>query len=273
MIGFVYRDKNSYSDYSVLAKSVSRPILPALRKRELTIPGRHGIYDFGDNTYENRIMSVLIQYVGTSLNDLRLAARNIAAWLSSNVYAQLTFEDEPDKYYLAKIYNALTLETLFTFGKATVQFECQPFALYQESSGEDLTWDTALPWGSEYTWDNVAKHAIAVTEDTTFGIDYFASQEVGLGAPTGSKFDIAIYGSFTNITIALNGKSLTYTGPVSNQAVTINNVDATVKIGNTNELSKCTGDFLSLQPGVNTATITGTGLDCSVLFDFIPQYI
>ena len=275
MLGFVYGDKHS-NDFGIVAKSVSRPILPSLRKRELIIPSRHGTYDFGNNAYENRSISVLLQYIGNSFNELRIRARNIAAWLGNMTYATLTFDDEPDKYYLAKIYNALDLETLFRLGKATVQFECQPFALYQESSGVDLTWDTALPWGSEYTWNNVWHHAIAVTEDADFDIDYFGTQEVGLGSPAGSKFDIAVYGSFTDITISLNGKSITHTGPVLSQAVIIDNVNATVKNGSINELSKCIGNtdtFLSLIPGLNTVSITGTGLNCSVLFDFIPQYI
>jgi len=272
MLGFVYGNKHS-SDFSIIAKSVNRPILPALRKRELIVPGRHGTYDFGNNTYDNRSISVLLQYVGKSFNDLRIRARDIAAWLSSLAYAALTFDDETDKYYLAKCYDALELETLFRSGAATVQFECQPFALYQESSGEDLTWGTALPWGSEYTWDNLAQHTVAVTGDMDFDIDYFSTQELGLGSPAGSKFNIVITGSFTNITITLNGKTLTYTGPVTSQTIVINNVDATVKISTTNELSKCTGDFLSLKPGINTVNIIGTGLNCSVLFDFIPQYL
>jgi predicted phage tail component-like protein len=138
MIGFEYNGAHSYTDYNIIAKSVNRPILPALIKRELTIPGKHGTYDFGDNTYENKIITVSIHYVGTSFNGLRLHARDIAAWLSQTVYKVLIFDDEPDKYYLAKIYNSVGLENFLRLGKASLQFECLPFAHYQVTSGEDI---------------------------------------------------------------------------------------------------------------------------------------
>lgn len=276
MRGFVYKGKHSLNDYNIVAKSVDRPFLPALRKKELAIPGRHGIYDFGGNTYGNRPLSVLLQFDGKTVNDMRLASREIAAWLSSMTYEPLTFDDEPDKYYLAKIYDPVGLETFFRLGMATVKFECQPFALYQVSSGEDVLLDSNLPLDSDITLNPADPFTFAISADTTFDINYSGTQEIGLGSPDGSKFDIAITGSFTTLSITLNGKTINYTATVSGQTVTINNVDATVKLGSTNALANCTGDltdFLKLIPGTNTVTIIGTGLNCSVLFDFRPQYL
>lgn len=276
MMGFTYNGKHSYNDFKVIAKSVDRPILPALNKKELAIPGRHGTYDFGENNYSNRLISVLLQYRGESMSAMRLMSRSIAAWLSSLTYERLIFDDEPDKYYLAKLYDTVGLESFVRVGVATVQFECQPFALYQVSSGENLTWDGNLTWGMSLAWGNAESHTIDVVENTSIDIDYVGTQKVGLGSPDGSKFDIIITGSFTTLSITLNGKTINYTDAVSGQTVTINNVDATVKLGSTNALANCTGDlteFLKLVPGTNTASITGTGLYCSVLFDFRAQYL
>lgn len=271
-----FRGKQSLKDFDMVAKSVSRPILPELKKREIAVSGMHGTLDFGGNTYQNRIISVMLHFVGKSENQLRLNARNIAAWLSSSTYEKLTFDDEPDKYYLARVYGALDLNQLVTMGIITVQFECLPFALYQVSTGEDVLLDSDLPLDSDILLNPVDAFTVYVTGNTNFNIGYWGTQELGLGSPEGSKFDIVITGSFTTLSITLNGRTLTYTAPINNKTIVINNVEATVKDGAINVLNNVTGDtglFLNLENGINTATITGTGLNCSVLFDFIPQYL
>lgn len=128
LIGFSFNGISS-STYGIVAKSINRPILPILRKRELVIPGRHGAYNFGDNTFENKIIEVELKYIGTSFTELRTRARTIAAWLSGYGGTKtLIFDDELDKTYTATIYNEVGLQNLFTVGQCTVQFECEPFA-------------------------------------------------------------------------------------------------------------------------------------------------
>jgi predicted phage tail component-like protein len=129
MMSFTYNSLNSLTDFSLVAKSVNRPILPSLRKNEISIAGKHGTWDFGSNVYDNRIVTVEIQYIGTSVVELRSRARDIAYWLSSTSYKQLIFDDEADKYYLAKIYESVDFESLWITGKAQIKFECQPMAL------------------------------------------------------------------------------------------------------------------------------------------------
>ena len=162
MITVGYNALDSYADFQIIAKSIDRPILPALRKREMTIPGKHGTYSFGGNTFANRIISVAIQYVGTSFNDLRLRARDIAAWLSQTSYKELIFSDEPDKYYLAKIYDPVGLENFFRLGKATIKFECQPFALYVVTSAEDIYLDDDVPLDADIILDSGDDYTISL---------------------------------------------------------------------------------------------------------------
>ena len=153
MYGFEFDGLNSHVEFQLIFKSIDRPILPTMRKREMVTPGKHGTYDFGLNTYDKRIISVLIQYVGATLGDLRLHARDIAAWLSQTSHKELIFSDEPDKYYLAKIYDPVGLENFFLLGKATIQFECQPFALYVVTSAEDVYLDDGVPLDSDLILD------------------------------------------------------------------------------------------------------------------------
>ena len=162
MYGFEFDGLNSYVEFQLIFKSIDRPILPTMRKREMVIPGKNGVYDFGDNTYDSRIISVLIQYIGASFNDLRLRARDIASWLSKNSYRELIFDDEPDKYYLAKIYGQVSLENLLALGKATIQFECQPFALYVVTSAEDIYLDDGIPLDADIILDSGDDYTISL---------------------------------------------------------------------------------------------------------------
>ena len=279
MIGFEYNGTHSYDVYGIYTKSSNRPILPALRKREIMISGKHGTYDFGGNTYDNRIVSVDIAYIRDTLNEFRLHARDIAAWLSQTSYKELIFDDEPDKYYLAKIYNDIGLETLYTLGEATIQFECQPFALYVVTSAEDVYLDDGIPLDSDILLDSGDDYAYTLAPESSgdvITVVYIGTSELELGAEEGAQFDIIVTGTFTVFSISMNGKTLTYTENCVAQTITIDNVNATVKNGVTNKLSKVTGDvadFLKLIPGNNIITISKTGGNVDFTFNFRPIFI
>ena len=51
----------------------------------------------------------------------------MAAWLSGA--GKLIFDDEPDKYYEAKVYEAIAIEHMLRKITVQVVFECKPFAL------------------------------------------------------------------------------------------------------------------------------------------------
>lgn len=138
MMGITYHGKHSLADFNIITKTIDRPILPQKRKNELVIPGRNGSYDFSNDTYDDLLIPVLLQYVGTSFQDLKSQIRSIAVWLNQTDYSQLIFDDEPDKYYLAKVYDKISSESLLELipaGKATVNFSCHPFAYGAEEVG------------------------------------------------------------------------------------------------------------------------------------------
>lgn len=117
----------------------------------------------------------------------------------------------------------------------------------------------------------------AILKNTaTLTLVHNGNAELGLGSQEGSQFNIIVTGTFSVFSIAMNGKALTYTENCVDQTITIDNVNATVKNGTTNKLSKVTGDvadFLKLIPGENTITLTKTGGNVNFKFDFRPQFI
>ncbi|MFT9496605.1 distal tail protein Dit [Anaerosolibacter sp.] len=129
MMGLKFKDTHS-SQYGLIVRSVDRNVLPPLKRREIEIPGKHGTYDFDGNVYEKRTISIEFGVVHYNFQDLRNKIRLIAAWLSGK--GKLVFDDEPDKYYDAKIYQNVPLEQIISSGRFSVIFECQPFALSED---------------------------------------------------------------------------------------------------------------------------------------------
>jgi len=123
---------------------------------------------------------------------------------------------------------------------------------------------------------NVTLTGVKLIDAVKLTMYYYGNAELGLGAEEGAQFDIIVTGTFSVFSISMNGKTLTYTENCMDQTITIDNVNATVKNGATNNLSKVTGDvtdFLRLIPGDNIIEISKTGDNVDFKFDFRPQFI
>lgn len=137
MIGFTFKNIHS-SQFDIIAKSINRNTLPELENKEFIIPGRHGTLDYGGGTYRKRYIEMEIAFIKECDTDLHFMThiRKIAHWLAGEGY--LIFDDEPNKQYLAKIYNAVPLNDYeiydydlpyFEAVRIPITFECQPFAI------------------------------------------------------------------------------------------------------------------------------------------------
>lgn len=127
--GFTFNGQHS-DNFKIIMRSDDRTVLPAKRRDGYVIPGRSGnYYDKAETDYDNRQIKVQISFRGEmhSLESLREQIRRIAKWLSAG-NAQLIFDDEPDKAYIASIDAGLSLTQLATWGQCELTFNCQPFA-------------------------------------------------------------------------------------------------------------------------------------------------
>lgn len=253
------------SQFNAYLKSKNRMTLPARRKREIAIPGKDGTYDFGGNTFDNKVIEVQLTLNENSLYELRRKARQIAAWLSTSVRQPLIFDDEPDKYYLAKVYDSISPEEIADTGIVSVKFECEPFAYLLVSTAEEITWGSNISWGSDVTWGNSSNYTFSISSPKEIMVDNPGTYKL--------RPVIVITGSFSSISISVNGKTFNYTEAVSNETVTINNAKYTVKKGSVNKLNISAGDFLELNPGENDITVSGADLNCTITIDFKPLYL
>jgi len=182
------------------------------------------------------------KYVGSNVGTSATLLRGTNKMLSGNVIANASIRRSIGK-------------------KATTSIGASVSA--KKSTGKNITTSVSLTG--------------AILKNTaTLTLVYNGNAELGLGAQEGSQFNIIVAGTFTVFTIAMNGKTLTYTENCVDQTIIIDNINATVKNVTVNKLSKVTGDvadFLKLIPGDNIITTTKIGENVDFKFDFRPQYI
>ncbi len=125
-LGFFFNNKHS-GEFDIAMETAVRGLLPSLRRNDYEITGRHGTVDYGNETYNTRQITVNICFIEKDVEALQLKARNTAHWLSGK--GILIFDDELDKAYNARVYEAVSsTEQLIRAKRASVTFECQPFA-------------------------------------------------------------------------------------------------------------------------------------------------
>lgn len=286
MIGFTYNGISSKT-YGIVAKTVNRPILPTLRKREITIPGKHGTYDFDDNTFDKRIIEVELKYIGTSFDELRTRARSIASWL--NAYdgsKKLIFDDETDKWYVAKIYSTVGLQNLFKIGQTKIQFECEPFAYatlnqydstYYYDAGE--LYDSGLIYKNSrtvYDWYFLAPFFNVRNPNSREWCGFAWSYDPHMTslynyATIKTPFTITIYGEVENPQVVQEGTTATFTISANMTAGSTMVIDSDSKIvtyNGTNYLGKMTGTFIDLEVGANGFFFYGTSPKAEVTFSW-----
>lgn len=101
-------------------------ILPVKRKYVQDIPGLDGVIDFGIGGHDVRIITLPIYFDG-DYAQLRANRENIIAWLyNDGTPKKLVFGNAPDRYYLAKIYDAIEFSNTNDRHIGDIHFECNP---------------------------------------------------------------------------------------------------------------------------------------------------
>ena len=187
-------------------------------------------------------------------------AKNTGKHLSSSVIAGSALSKEIGKNIIASVESSVSLSRGI---EKNITANASTSNTMQKAIGKNIS-----------TSINVT--ALKEINSATITMVYIGNYELGLGSEEGSKFNIEVTGTFETFTIAVNDKSLTYTESCTDETITIDNVNATVKNGTTNKLSKVTGDvadFLKLTPGDNVIVYSKTGSYMDIVFNFSPLYI
>ena len=101
---------------------ISRQVYPDTAERTKAIPGRIGMLDFGRDILR-RIIQVGM-YIQGSASDRADWLRGIASWLGTEEPKTLSFSDDSDKYYLARLTGPLLDDTVADLTRITATFIC-----------------------------------------------------------------------------------------------------------------------------------------------------
>lgn len=148
------------STFGLTCDRETHSILPEQRKYVQEIPGLDGAVDFGIGGYSTRVMTVDVYFTG-DYADLRANREKIIAWLanSNGSPKELIFGNDPDRYYMAKIYAALDFKNTPEHNIGSIQFECNPPWQYQNGillTPDEIAWNTqdnleGVQWMKEFT--------------------------------------------------------------------------------------------------------------------------
>ena len=129
-MGFTYNDITSAS-MGIKARLTSWQVCGKLRNFTTTVPGKYGVADFGADFDYREITAHCSIYPKHSFTALVSALDDIAVWLDPvQGLRQLVFDDVPDRYFMARLNDAVDCERLVrSSGSFELKFFCpDPFA-------------------------------------------------------------------------------------------------------------------------------------------------
>jgi phage-related protein len=216
---FIYNGVNS-RDMGVFVRTAERQIIPQARQKSAVVPYRDGEIDFsrlnGRQFYDNALHKVEVCVAPDTLNPSKLAA--LAALLAPG--GPLVFDDAPGVVWDAKCLTPLGIIPQYRANWAvfTLTFSCYPF-----------------PRGATLILQNLSNS--------------FEGAGTYFSAPV-----IEVTGAARDVSVTLNGKSLSISGQTN--SLVIDCGEYTVTDGGTSVLDRVSGDFGEVRPGANSAGLT-----------------
>jgi len=129
-MGFIYNGISSQS-MKIRARLTGWQVYPALRNFFETVPGKAGVADFGCDISERTITISCGVLPQRSFAGLVSVLDNAAEWLNpAKGLRQLILDDVPDRYFMARLSEAVDCERLLsTAGSFELRFVCpDPYA-------------------------------------------------------------------------------------------------------------------------------------------------
>lgn len=127
---FIFGNTDMFQRFGIQITDDGMPndvLKPQLRERKVTVPLRNGAYDYGAHYYDERPLTINCVTVRAGTRD---DAREMAYLLSKK--SQIRLWNEPDKYYIGRVYQTPDLECLRIKGnRFTLNFVLEPFAYGQ----------------------------------------------------------------------------------------------------------------------------------------------
>ncbi|HDR4365068.1 TPA: phage tail family protein [Bacillus cereus] len=134
-------------DYIQMLVGRKRPSWAPVKRRLVRVPHRAGALLLNTETEERRIDVPLVIKAKKDMADLQKLKEDLADWLYTEQPAELIFDDELDRTYLALIDGSVDLDEIVNRGRGVITFVCpMPYKL-----GEINTHKFTQEWSTETT--------------------------------------------------------------------------------------------------------------------------
>lgn len=242
-MGFTFNGVTSKS-MKIRARLSSWQASPSLRNFYETVPGKAGVADFGCDSAERTIKVECSVFPQKNFLALVAVLDNMAEWLDpTRGQGQLILDDVPDRYFMARLSEAVDCERLLrSAGQFTLSFICpdpHAYALADET----------------YTFSETGTHmAVRHTGNT----DSYPVYALKGSIPSGT-------GSY--VSIITNGAELRVTGPLAaGETLLVDSALVTAKVADASGNTLRNGlpllaelNFPVLSKGHNTVAVSTAG--------------
>ncbi|MED3443969.1 distal tail protein Dit [Bacillus thuringiensis] len=134
-------------DYIQMLVGRKRPSWAPVKRKLVRVPHRAGALFLNTETEERRIDVPLVIKAKKDMADLQKLKEDLADWLYTEQPAELIFDDELDRTYLALIDGSVDLDEIVNRGKGVITFVCpMPYKL-----GKQNTHTFTQNWSTEIT--------------------------------------------------------------------------------------------------------------------------
>ncbi|MED2150835.1 phage tail family protein [Bacillus thuringiensis] len=122
-------------DYVQMLVGRKRPSWAPIKRRLVRVPHRAGALFLNTETEERRIDVPLVIKAKKDMADLQKVKEDLADWLYTEQPAELVFDDELDRTYLALIDGSVDLDEIVNRGKGVITFVCpMPYKLGKQNT-------------------------------------------------------------------------------------------------------------------------------------------
>lgn len=106
-----------------LKRETEKLLLPGTRDKTVSVPGRHGVYDFGADL-DARTFTLVCAIVAKTSAELEAVARILSGHLlysnGSPKLLSLVFDEEPDREYFVRYSGSTAIRRIIMSGKLTL---------------------------------------------------------------------------------------------------------------------------------------------------------
>lgn len=248
------------------------PALPAMRNISVSVPGRHGAYDFGAYL-EPREFTLNVVFPRQSYADLKYQIRQFVRKFTDEYgrpkTVRLRFGDEVDKYYNVRLTESIPVERAAERGYLALGLTAfDPYAYASANAydpEEDYEYNSGYEYDTGLMYDNPQSFRWVYPKHYS-GINNYSDYT--------TDFIIEIDGSVKNpsITNLNNGIKLTLPD-ITNGKLTINSKDYTVIKNGVSTLLGTNGEFFRIQPGEVGFLFEGVNPNATVTYRWYHKFM